>query len=44
MHVGFAMSRIDVDEADRTLRVLAELGEMQRELEAMEIPAGVSVQ
>jgi hydrogenase expression/formation protein HypC len=36
VHVGFAMSRIDEDEAARTLAVLAELGEMQQELEAMQ--------
>jgi hydrogenase expression/formation protein HypC len=35
VHVGFAMSRIDEDEAARTLAVLTELGEMQQELEAM---------
>jgi hydrogenase expression/formation protein HypC len=29
------MSRIDEDEAARTLAVLTELGEMQQELEAM---------
>jgi hydrogenase expression/formation protein HypC len=35
VHVGFAMSGIDEDEAARTLAVLAELGEMQLEVEAM---------
>ncbi len=39
VHVGFAMSRIDEDEAARTLAVLAELGEMQAELEAMQAAA-----
>ncbi len=34
VHVGFAMSRIDEAEAARTLQLLAELGEMQAELEA----------
>jgi hydrogenase expression/formation protein HypC len=29
LHVGFAMSRIDPAEAAETLRVLAEMGEMQ---------------
>jgi len=38
VHVGFAMSRIDEDEAARTLDVLAELGEMQAELDAMQTP------
>src|ERR1700733_15043222 len=36
VHVGFAMSRIDADEAARTLALLEELGEMQAELEAMQ--------
>jgi hydrogenase expression/formation protein HypC len=35
VHVGFAMSRIDEDEAAKTLQLLTELGEMQREMEAM---------
>jgi hydrogenase expression/formation protein HypC len=35
IHVGFAMSRIDEDEATETLRILSELGEMQQELDAM---------
>ena len=35
IHVGFAMARIDEDEAAETLRILAELGEAQAELEAM---------
>jgi len=35
VHVGFAMSRIDPEEAQRTLELLAELGEVQAELEAM---------
>ncbi|MBV8576533.1 MAG: HypC/HybG/HupF family hydrogenase formation chaperone [Acetobacteraceae bacterium] len=35
VHVGFAMSRIDADEAAHTLRVLEELGDMQAELEAI---------
>ncbi|MGI8739764.1 MAG: HypC/HybG/HupF family hydrogenase formation chaperone [Gammaproteobacteria bacterium] len=35
VHVGFAMSRIDEEEAAKTLEVLTELGEMQQELEAM---------
>ncbi|MBL1321480.1 MAG: HypC/HybG/HupF family hydrogenase formation chaperone [Methylophaga sp.] len=36
VHVGFAMSRIDEDEAARTLQILEELGEVQEELEAMQ--------
>jgi hydrogenase expression/formation protein HypC len=35
VHVGFAMSRIDENEAAATLRVLNELGEVQQELAAM---------
>lgn len=35
VHVGFAMSRIDAVEAEETLRILNELGEMQRELESI---------
>ena len=33
MHVGFAMSRIDEEEAAKTLEVLTELGEAQREMD-----------
>jgi len=35
VHVGFAMSRIDEDEARKTLALLNELGEIQDEIEAM---------
>lgn len=35
IHVGFAMSRIDEDEAARTLDALRELGEAQEALDAM---------
>ena len=35
VHVGFAMSRIDPEEAERTLRLMAEMGEVQEELRAM---------
>jgi hydrogenase expression/formation protein HypC len=35
VHVGFAMSRIDADEAQKTLAILAELGEQQAEMMAM---------
>jgi hydrogenase expression/formation protein HypC len=37
VHVGFAMSRIDEGEAQRTLQILSELGELQQELAAMEV-------
>ncbi len=35
VHVGFAMSRIDEQEAQKTLALLSELGEVQDELDAM---------
>ena len=35
VHVGFAMSAIDEDEAKATLEVLEQLGELQEELAAM---------
>lgn len=35
VHVGFAMSRIDEEEAAATLKVLDELGEMQEEVAAI---------
>lgn len=37
VHVGFAMSRIDEEEAMKTLQLLTELGEIQAELEAMRV-------
>lgn len=36
LHVGFAMSRIDQEEAEKTLALLTEMGEAQAELEAMQ--------
>lgn len=38
VHVGFAMSRIDEEQAAETVRILTELGEMQAELEALQRP------
>ncbi|KXF80600.1 HypC/HybG/HupF family hydrogenase formation chaperone [Enterovibrio coralii] len=35
VHVGFAMSKIDSEEAEKTLALLAEIGELQEELDAM---------
>jgi hydrogenase expression/formation protein HypC len=35
VHVGFAMARIDEDEAKKTLALLHELGEAQKEMESM---------
>ena len=40
LHVGFAMSRIDADEAAKTLALLTELGEAQAELDALRAGAG----
>jgi hydrogenase expression/formation protein HypC len=37
VHVGFAMSRIDEDQALQTLQILTELGEAQAELDAMRL-------
>jgi hydrogenase expression/formation protein HypC len=39
IHVGFAMSRINEEEAAATLRILHELGEAQAEMEAMRAAA-----
>lgn len=35
VHVGFAMSRINEQEAAETMKILTEMGEVQAELEAM---------
>ncbi|MGV6819571.1 MAG: HypC/HybG/HupF family hydrogenase formation chaperone [Parvularcula sp.] len=35
VHVGFAMSRIDEEEAAKTLDILTQLGEAQAEIDAM---------
>jgi hydrogenase expression/formation protein HypC len=40
VHVGFAMSRIDAEEARKTLELLHELGEAQKEIESMTRPVG----
>ena len=39
VHVGFAMSRLDEEEAARTLALLRELDEMQGEVDAMRLGA-----
>jgi hydrogenase expression/formation protein HypC len=39
IHVGFAMSRIDAEEAAQTLQILIELGEAQSEIESMRLSA-----
>ncbi|MGE0195963.1 MAG: HypC/HybG/HupF family hydrogenase formation chaperone, partial [Methylocystis sp.] len=38
VHVGFAMSRFNEEEAAETLRLLQELGELQAELKNMQEP------
>jgi hydrogenase expression/formation protein HypC len=35
IHVGFAMSRIDAEEAAKTLEILTQIGEAQAELDAI---------
>ncbi|CAE6784302.1 MULTISPECIES: HypC/HybG/HupF family hydrogenase formation chaperone [Nitrospira] len=35
VHVGFAMSRVDPEEAQRTIELLSQLGEVQAEVQAM---------
>jgi hydrogenase expression/formation protein HypC len=40
IHVGFAMTRIDAEEAAKTLALLTQIGEAQTELAAMH-PSGV---
>jgi hydrogenase expression/formation protein HypC len=39
VHVGFAMSRLDEEEARRTLEILDELGEIEAEMAAMNTSA-----
>jgi hydrogenase expression/formation protein HypC len=41
IHVGFAMSRINAEEAAATLKILTELGEAQAEIRAMRTSAAV---
>ncbi len=40
IHVGFAMNRINAEEAEKTLALLHELGEVQEEIRAMKNSAG----
>ena len=37
VHVGFAMSRVDPEEAQRTIELLTQLGEAQAEVQAMRV-------
>jgi len=39
VHVGFAMSRINEQQAAETLKILTELGEAQAEIQAMQATA-----
>jgi len=39
VHVGFAMSRLDAEEAEATLELLRRLGEVQSEIDAMRATA-----
>ena len=39
VHVGFAMARIDEDEAAATLALLREMGEYQNEIDSMQASA-----
>ena len=34
VHVGYALSKLDTEEAEATLRLFAELGEVQAEMES----------
>lgn len=38
VHVGFAISRVDAEEAERTYKVLAEMGALQEEFPEIEVP------
>lgn len=40
VHVGFAMIRINEEEAARTLELLREMGELQEEMRSMQNPEG----
>lgn len=42
VHVGFAMSRINAEEAHKTLQLLAALGEAQNEIRAIRESSGAS--
>jgi len=37
IHVGFAMSKVDEHEAEQTRRLLEELGELQQQMEEMQV-------
>ncbi len=37
VHVGFAISRVDAEEAERTYKILAEMGALQQEFPDLEV-------
>ena len=37
VHVGFAISRVDAEEAERTYKILAEMGALQEEFPDLEV-------
>ena len=41
VHVGFAISRIDAEEAQRTYEILEQLGAVEEELGLLESPAAI---
>ena len=41
VHVGFAISRIDAEEAQRTYEILEQLGALEEELGPEDVPAGL---
>jgi hydrogenase expression/formation protein HypC len=42
VHVGFAISRVDAEEAERTYKVLTEMGALQEEFPEIEVPSSNS--
>jgi len=38
VHVGFAISRVDAAEAERTYKILEEMGALQEEFPDLEVP------
>jgi len=42
VHVGFAISRVDAAEAERTYKVLAEMGALLEEFPELEVPSSNS--
>jgi len=42
VHVGYAISRVDAEEAERTYKVLAEMGALQEEFPELEVPSSNS--